>query len=270
MDSKDKNEIEVAKTRAISFWYGLNEINMVYEDRDYIGEKINKTRSFYEKQFLETIYEIVPVDGMIIDVGANIGNHTIFFSSVMGQSVLAIEPIERNFKLLKDNVRNNCIENVLLINVALSDKEGLLKFKQMHTNNCGSFSAQINTDEFISDETIDMSKAVTLDKLIYEADIKDKINLIKIDVEGMELAVLGGAIDTIKNNLPIIACECSTHTEYLQVASFLDKFNYRVLSAHNDTPTFIFINRANKIQNYYIEQYQETQAYLKAYKKPNY
>lgn len=131
--------------------------------------------------------------GVAVDVGANIGNHTRFFSTSF-TSVVSIEPHPITYELLRLNTRH--LLNVECLNVALSNKPGF-KYMGYPTTNLGGLDTHDEPDSF-------KVVATTLDRLL-EPNLQ--VAFIKIDVEGREGEVLQGAIDVIRNNRPFIVFE---------------------------------------------------------------
>jgi len=154
-------------------------------------------------------------DGVIaIDCGANIGIHTIEWAKRMTGwgSVLAIEAQERIYYALAGNIAlNNCF-NAVALNVALTDRPGVLKIPQPNylvPASFGSLELRKNaTTEFIG-QPIDYSEsrlmpiqAVNIDSLGLA-----RIDFIKIDIEGMELEALAGAENSIARHRPAMLVE---------------------------------------------------------------
>jgi FkbM family methyltransferase len=125
------------------------------------------------------IAELVNSGDHVIDVGANIGYYAIMFASLVGRegSVLCIEPEPDNLIELKRNVTGNKLTNVEILGAAAGEKVGRVSFSRGIN---GRVASELN-----GHLDVDM---VLLDSLVY-----DKIDLIKIDVEGYEGQVLAGA-----------------------------------------------------------------------------
>lgn len=89
-------------------------------NEDYVSRRIKQTKTFYEKGLLDFIKENFPVQKNIVDIGANIGNHSLFFSTYMKcNHIYAFEPFEKNVKLFKENLKK--FQNHTLYKSALSD-----------------------------------------------------------------------------------------------------------------------------------------------------
>jgi FkbM family methyltransferase len=177
--------------------------DMVIFAHDYIGHQIS-LHGLYEKRLISLIIEFLDrLDSKInkstaIDVGANIGNHSLALSEYF-KSVLSFEPEPENFELLKINTRLE--NNIEIFNLALSDESGLGHVVSGHALNRGT--AHIAS----SAKTEKNSSPCTLEKLDSIKDIEGPVGFIKIDVEGHEFKVLQGGAKLIKMYQPIIALE---------------------------------------------------------------
>jgi len=172
---------------------------------DHIGLSINQY-GLYEKDLLDLVMNILNANGIgtrdiCIDIGANIGNHSLFFSQYFS-SVWAFEANPRTYKLLKFNADNvgNCktycyaISNVSDLNVSI---------KQDNCNIGGSRVIPLDLNQNGNNEII----TKRLDDLV-SAD--EHVSLIKLDVEGFELKCLQGALDIIRTNKPLVLLEQSS------------------------------------------------------------
>lgn len=127
-----------------------------------------------------------------LDVGANIGNHTLYFSKRFHR-VVAFEPNPEVFRVLQINVENRT--NVEAVNIGLSDRAGVAKLSVPALNRgAGQLSDAGNV-------AIQLS---TLDQL---EQTDARIGLLKIDVEGHENNVLLGGESTIRQQKPIVVFE---------------------------------------------------------------
>lgn len=134
--------------------------------------------------------------GSMVHAGAFFGDMIPNFSKFVSGSVYAFEPVLENYILAKLCVENNSLENVILMNCALSD--GLCNL-HINTNEGGGRHA--GGGSTISNKGA-ICAAVSIDQLY----IKDLV-LIQLDVEGHELIALTGARETIKRSRPVIAIE---------------------------------------------------------------
>lgn len=214
---------------------------------DYIPGKIKSDQNYYEADFLSALNQLISQPGAVIDIGANIGNHTVYFAKSTNRKIIAFEPEPLNHLCLLANIAlNNISSQVQAHEIALGNSDESITLTMAIEGNHGSFT-RINTNTPTA-HTFEISSALktkTLDAALQEYHRDDEISLLKIDVEGMELEVLNGGIQTIKKNKPIIACECSTENQLKNVEYFLEPLGYANVKMMNATPTFIFLNLDN-------------------------
>lgn len=130
-----------------------------------------------------------------IDVGANIGWHTLIAAKAVGPEghVIAFEPAPVSFEILRHNAEVNGCRNAILVPKALSDKPGSVRLHLSDTNK----GHNTILDEPGLKETIDV-EAVPLDD--YMKDVAREVALVKIDVEGAEGLVLEGMRETLRKH----------------------------------------------------------------------
>jgi FkbM family methyltransferase len=176
-------------------------------------------------------------DGVVaIDCGANIGVHTLEWARLMTGwgSVIAIEAQERIFYALAGNIAlNNCF-NAHAIHAAVAAADGTMHIPVPNYLVPGSFGSlelkQTDSNEFIG-QAIDYSQGalVAIRTLAIDSLGLTRLDLIKIDVEGMELEVLAGAGQTIARCRPIIIAE-RLKTNHDVLVATLAAHGYRIVS----------------------------------------
>ena len=158
-----------------------------------------------------------------LDIGANIGNHSVFFADDFLQ-VYSFEPLTQNFDLLKINSKLK--KNITVFNVAASDKDESKIISFPSSIDLGH-SKIVEDSEFIYNKS-EKIQAKNLDILLRDNNI-EKIRFIKIDVEGFEFRVLKGLKDTLRVQKPVIAFEqfpSDFKNESTNSINFLKNQNY--------------------------------------------
>jgi FkbM family methyltransferase len=169
----------------------------IYDSYEHVSDEIARECMFYEIEFLQHIQNNYSTQSGIIDIGANIGNHSLFFSEFLEYDTIhSFEPHPHNFELLKKNMDG---KRAKLYQTALSEKKGEMVLYNSDSSNNGGFSLHQQPTSFIVYDKIDVT---TLDSYKLK-----NISMIKIDVEGHEEEMLKGAVNTIKKNHPIIFIE---------------------------------------------------------------
>jgi FkbM family methyltransferase len=152
----------------------------------------------YEKLETELISKLKPK--VFIDVGAHIGYYTMLVHKLGAEKIIAIEPDPRVFRILNRSIEANKLDNIITINRAAYDKSNVKLELHLSTKSGLSsiFSSHLTKTRC---GTIHI-KTITLDE-VYRSLNLDKIDVVKIDVEGAESYVLSGANDIINGFRPL-------------------------------------------------------------------
>ena len=158
------------------------------------------TEGAYEKRFLHLVEALLPQRRIALDIGANIGNHALFFSRIFS-SVHAFEPNPGVALRLRRNIAANKADNISVHEFGLSETCAELPFLCNANGNAGM-------GKFLE---ADAEGAATLtvrrgDEVV-QANGLDAVDFIKIDVEGHEVAALKGLRNTIDKQRPVVAFE---------------------------------------------------------------
>jgi FkbM family methyltransferase len=143
----------------------------------------------YEKLETELISKLKPK--VFIDVGAHIGYYTMLVHKVGAEKIIAIEPDPRVFKILNGAIEANKLENIITINRAAYNKSNVTV--ELHLSTKAGLSSIFSSSHLTKTRGGTASvKTITLDEVVRTLNL-DKIDLVKIDVEGAEVYVLSGA-----------------------------------------------------------------------------
>lgn len=158
----------------------------------------------HERKTEDLVHKLISQGATVLDVGANIGVYTMLAAKRSGVSgkVISLEPIPQTFQQLSESLRLNGYANVLVYNVAAWEQNRQLEMFCSETENVGSYGVDIKKGK----QSGISVQAVRIDDFMSQLGIL-RVDLIKIDVEGAELSVLKGAIETVRRHRPILVLE---------------------------------------------------------------
>jgi FkbM family methyltransferase len=138
----------------------------------------------------------------MVDVGANYGMFSLVASRLVGESgrVLAFEPANATFAVLKRNLESNDVRNVTPFRMALSDSAGTMRLYHDVDATRNSLAPTTRSQDFEEVQT------GTLDEVLAKAHVH-QVDFIKIDVEGADELVCRGAMNTLRVSLPVVLFE---------------------------------------------------------------
>jgi len=176
-----------------------------YYKSEFIQQTIVSTGDYYDKSALGYVANVVMGGAVsklikgnyVLDIGANIGNHTLYFLFECGAAMVhCFEPIKETYGFLQKNVELNDLQDVTTLhNVGVGAKSSMANMVSFNSSNMGSTEIDYNESGDIP--------IVAIDDLQFER----KIALIKIDVEGFEYEVVKGMLKTVKRHSPYIIIE---------------------------------------------------------------
>ena len=137
--------------------------------------------------------------GMVFfDVGANVGYFTLLASRLVGPTgrIFAFEPLRRNLTYLRRHIAMHNLENVTVVEVAVSDSEGFATFDPGSNASSGRLSQQGS----VHVQTVSLDKEISAGRLPVP-------DILKIDVEGAEVQVLDGLKKTLETARPKVCLD---------------------------------------------------------------
>lgn len=206
-----------------NFTLRLNLNDWIQQQIYFLGE--------YEKPEIEFISKNLKEGDVFIDIGANIGLFTLNASKNVGKTgkVISFEAFYSNFLKLKKNAEINHLDNVQLEYLAISDREKMLKiYLNNQDQNAGMASSYLENFD-----TVEEIKAISLDHYAQEKSF-EKINFIKIDIEGGEYDALLGMKNVLSKFKPILLVEINhktlskIHKSESDVIRLLESFHYQL------------------------------------------
>ena len=177
-------------------WVEIEGEKMYLDEVDALCLSIN---GIHEKMLTNLIKKEIHSGDVVLDIGAHIGYYTLQFANLVGPTgkVYAFEPEPKNFELLKKNVQINKHDNVVLIQKIVSDKDGIVEFFISKFDSIGNKLFKSNGEHETKEYAIKI-ESTTLDE--YFKDSKEKIDFIKMDIQGGEGKAILGMKNLLKEN----------------------------------------------------------------------
>jgi FkbM family methyltransferase len=174
-----------------------------------VAEELAST-GLWEQQQVDLFSRLIRPGETALDIGANIGHHTVALSKIVGEAgkVIAFEPQMQMFNLLNANVVLNRCRNVLPFKLAVGHKAGKLKMGAISYDDFlpfGSLGLQREQVAAGEGESVDV---VRLDDFIPMLGLDESaVSLLKVDVQAHELYVFQGAKEFLRRAQPTISFE---------------------------------------------------------------
>ena len=194
---------------------------MLYNPNDqYVGRSLDLYGEFSEGE-VELFRQVVKPNSVVLDIGANIGCHTVFMAQAMENSgrIIAIEPQRLTYQMLCANVALNSLFNVQCFNYAVGDTEGTVLVPVLNPASNLNFGG-MDVRQFENGEPI---KKITIDSLGLPA-----CQFIKLDVEGMEILALNGARETVAEYKPVMYIENDRKENSDDLIRLIASYGYRM------------------------------------------
>ncbi|MFC5379504.1 FkbM family methyltransferase [Aquipuribacter nitratireducens] len=207
------------------------EYLMALPDRgtDYIQRSIADTGAPYEARMLRAMAQWAGEGDLVVDAGANVGNHTVFLAAVRGCRVLAIEPDPHLCAAVERSVAANDLAHLVRVECAgLGAEAGLGRLVVGSGANVGAQRLEVGDGGV---------PVTTLDALL----AGEAVHVVKIDVEGMEWEVLRGAERTLAEHRPVLFVEAAEPGGLARLSAWLRERGYAYVDTFNATPTHLFV-----------------------------
>lgn len=182
-----------------------------------VGSKLNLGIP-YEKLMLQDIYQH-HFTGVAFDIGAHIGNHTLYLAAVCGLQVYAWEPYPSTYQLLLDNIALNPTLDIIPFDWACGDRVTRGRFTQ---------GMWIEFDPTREGDKLKLDRG---EVPVYPIDAKltvPNLSVVKVDVEGMEAQVLTGMVDHLGRSLPTVYTEAHTDEDKDKISAILTPLGYEI------------------------------------------
>lgn len=156
----------------------------------------------YDGRFLEFIESVLPQHAVMLDVGANIGNHALFLHPNCS-AVHCFEPNPRALRRLEENIALNDARNIVVHRFGLGDSD---RFELFIDNDTGNLGGSRFVREALASTAAKQLPIRSGDQIVSELDLP-RLDYIKVDVESFEPEVFRGLRRTIARHRPIVSFE---------------------------------------------------------------
>ena len=231
------NVILLKKLLSIALWKMAFPLPNRYFLIEYYGGKIylnlkesvmmmDRALGVYEYWKTKLFLNVIKEGMTIIDIGVNKGYFSLLFAKLMNDKgkVLSFEPEPNNCFWFRKSIQANGYSCIKLFQYALSDREGSVNLYRGKKSGWGSLFLSSYTEE----KTI-TAKTRKLDNVLKDEGM-NKVDIIKIDVQGADLLVLKGAERTLKRqNIKLVMdVDIKSLTERKQLFDFLESRGFKI------------------------------------------
>lgn len=245
LKARASEEMAEAPEAAVEILDCRNGTMLVFRSDEVIGRSLRLYGEWSEHE-LSYLRPYVQDGTVVIDVGANIGTHSLAFAKwVPAGSVIAVEPQIAVMSVLQVNCLLNGRENVEIVNAACANRQGEAIIQIFDPTNLGATGFKADTriitglHRLFNPLTRGAKPVIPLVR-IDDIAANRPVSLIKIDAEGMEFEALDGAKTIIRTSRPAIFCEQNDTRQLSAIYDLLISFGYKMywLETHQ-------FNRAN-------------------------
>ena len=211
-------------------WYEIeNGIKIYFEITNPLTWQLIQGKDF-EKNIKDIFLDNISEENIVVDVGSHIGEFSLIASKKMNGTgqVISIEPFTEARNWLKKNIELNQFKNIIILPVGIGKK---IEEKTLYRNSLGGTIGYLESDiedvELIPEGTV---KVTTIDEIVRSRGL-DKIDMLKIDVEGFEYEVLLGCLESFKEK-KIKKIICEIHPLFLEGKLIEEDEIYTLLKNH--------------------------------------
>jgi FkbM family methyltransferase len=186
----------------------------------------------HELMVQEAMRRVLPTGGVMIDVGSNIGVLTLLGARLVGPSgrAVALDPARECVEAASINTQLNGYDNVTVVHAAAAAQSGEV---EVIVTGDSLWSRLALVGEHPYESRRELVPAVALDDLVGQLGL-DRVDLVKIDVEGGEMEVIAGMSKMLAELRPVVVCEM--HGKNAAFASAMSAAGYRVINLDSPEP----------------------------------
>jgi FkbM family methyltransferase len=196
---------------------------LVYGAPEHISDDIVNRSDFWESVIFNKWKHYFPSEGLMFDIGANIGSHTLQFNQAFPKlNIWAFEIHHSNFELLRKNTL--AYPEIACFNIGVGSGTNKVSYDNGHEQNNGTVKVCSNGNN--------TNLVIALDNLI----TPEPVTFIKIDIEGHELSAFEGMKNLLINDGPMVWLEDFTGWS----SKYLVDLGYKVIASEQKTSDILF------------------------------
>lgn len=196
----------------------------IFDPPECISDDIVKYNNFWEYKLFNKWYHHFPKNGLMLDLGANIGSHCLqFITNFPNLNIWAFEPFLENFNLLQTNTKN--FKNISCFNVGVGSTTSVVHFSEGHIGNSG---------------VVKVVPTSNLTNLVISLDIiqiPQPVSFVKLDVEGFELSALQGMEEMLVKDRPLVWVEDFSG----KAREYLHNLGYKIIEEEEKTNDYLML-----------------------------
>jgi len=251
------------------------DLQVFYNPKDMTGPSFHLAfdldkgfQNYEENEKLEIINHL-PVNGVLVDIGANIGMFSLFISKKRPDiTCYAFEPEPLNFTNLNQSKKANNLTKLNVFQLAIGKEECTLNLYKSNKNDGGHSLTRDSEQTDSSMPSFTPVQVMPLTKTLPPS--LPSLDVIKIDVEGGEIEVIEGALDVIRKYRPMLVMETSNQHIANQTgifSIFQKEFGNQIFSRVPGNPTKIPLSQLPEIAKKKLHEGAEDSNYIFDFEK---
>jgi FkbM family methyltransferase len=212
----------------------MGNITMKVDKTSYMGGSIYWS-GFHHVNEIVFLNNFLQPNMVLVDIGANQGEFSLFAASKLTEGkVISFEPVSKQHGMLTENITLNSFKNIIVNNYGLSDQVASLPIYTSLNEDLHSGIHEGLSTLFATGDRVDLEETIDLKIFDIEFENKlEKIDFIKIDIEGSELFALKGMRNHLSRFKPMILIELNDDTfgaanyTVKDVTDYLEEFGYQ-------------------------------------------
>jgi FkbM family methyltransferase len=165
-----------------------------------------RSNNIWESHIHNIFCKYIDKESIVIEGGCHIGSHTLKLAYLC-KKLYAFEPMPESYDLLFKNIQINNIDNTTIFKKGLSNKIGNTKYQWICENNPGGAGLENNLYGDLPAVRNKINKTIPVDLITIDSLNLEKLDFIKLDIEGYEKFAIEGGMNTIIKCKPIITLE---------------------------------------------------------------